>query len=201
MIKTYGISILLFVLLFLTINLGAQDVKQEMEKLNGVFAGEWTSYKKGITGEIVVANSWKDTLITEEPIKDETTVHVKVKCSYTFDNPNIPDYYLEFREGFYYEGEEIKDRFFSSGGSIIKFVQIDENTFMYNQPVHKNEFSQMRFLSGLDGTHSIIKVISDEEGQEFHRITRITTLRYLDENDKIRSTQFVSLKGYHKRLK
>lgn len=195
------IKIIYFLLLCgASVNLGAQDVEKEMEKLKGVFTGEWTSFKKGVSGEIVAANSWKDTLITEEPIKDESTVHVKVKCSYTFDNPQIPPYYLEFREGFYYEGDQVKDHFFSTGGSITKFTELDENTFVYNQEIHQNEFHQMRFLRGLDGVHSIVKVVTNEEGQEFHRITRISTLRYLDEDDKIKSTQFVSLVGYHKRI-
>ena len=41
------------------------------------------------------------------------------------------------------------------------------------------------------------KVVTSEEGVEIHRITRVTTVNWTDQAGQERSTQFVSLQGFH----
>jgi|GEM_PF-3036753 hypothetical protein len=193
-------SFRILLLLIFPVLLQGQSIEKETIKLKGKFAGEWTSYKRNVAGEIEIASTWKDTVTAGEPIISDKMVYVNVHTDYTFDNLQLDPFSLDFKEGFYVDNNKVKDRFFSTGGEIIKMIQLDKNTFAYSQKMHQNEFTQMRFFTGIEGFHTIIKVESMEKRQEIHRITRLTTIQYYNEKEEIVTTQFVSLKGYHKRI-
>ena len=45
----------------------------------------------------------------------------------------------------------------------------------------------------------MVKVVTREKGVETHRITRVTTVSWKDQDGKERWLHFVSLQGFHKR--
>ena len=82
----------------------------------------------------------------------------------------------------------------------IEQIKLDNTTYVYSQKVEVNEFPQLGFNNAIEGTHTVVKVIINIDGQEIHKIKRITTILWKDENGSIQNTQFVSLTGYHKRI-
>jgi hypothetical protein len=191
-----------FVISLLTISfVNAQTVEDEINKLSGKYSGEWTAFKKDATGNIVKSFSWKDTLTTSEPIVNDTIIYVDVQSKMIFDNPNIPEYEMKFKEGFYIKDNKISKHFFTYMNNEVEQIKLDNDTFVYSQKVKAHEFPQMGFNSATEGTHTVVKVIINIDGQEIHKIKRITTIIWKDEDGNIQNTQFVSLTGYHKKTK
>jgi hypothetical protein len=178
----------------------AQSVEQELDLLKGSFAGEWSTFKNDIHGDIVPLATWKDTLIFGKITQTDSMVHCRTQVSYTFDHSAIPPTSMRYLEGFYYEGDSVTSHFFSSGGNIIPYIKIAENTYSYTQEMHPNEFIQFRFMSGVKGSHTQLKVVSYENNREVHHYTRVTTIISMDSKGNESSRQFVSLKGVRKRI-
>ena len=118
----------------------------------------------------------------------------------TFDNPHVPPYNMEFKEGFYLENNEIVKHFFTLANEEIEEIKIDDNTFVYSQIIAPHEFAQLGFKNAVEGKHTVTKVILNIDKTEIHKITRITTIIWKDENGELQNIQFVSMTGYHKRI-
>ena len=190
-----------FIISLLTISLvKAQTVEDEINKLRGNFSGEWTAFKKDATGNIVKSVSWKDTLTTSEPIANDTIIYVDVQSKMTFDNPHIPAYEMQFKEGFYVKDKKIVKHFFTYMNNEVEQIKLDNNTYVYSQKVEAHEFPQMGFNNATEGTHTVVKVIINIDGHEIHKIKRITTILWKDKNLSLQNIQFVSLSGYHKKI-
>jgi len=191
----------LIVLVFAPLlGLRAQGIEEQITKMEGRFAGEWQSFKRNLNGEIEMANSWQDTLTLSEHVIQDDWAFVKAHVRYVFDNPSLATSELEYKEGFFYEQDSVTEYFYISGGEVTRYTRLDEHTFGYTKVLHQNEYKALRFLNGFEGYHTIIKSIINQGGQEVHKISRLTTVLWLDENDQVQSTQFVSLKGTRKRI-
>ena len=190
---------LLFVLIGTT-TMFSQDLEKALAQLEGKFVGEWTSYKKNVSGEIEIAMTWRDTITTGPLVKEKTLAYVEVESTSTFDNPIIPPYTMKFKEGFYIDGGQVGKRFFNIMGAEILFTQLNEKTYAYTQDIQAGEFQQMRFFTAVEGTHTVIKVVNEIDGIETHSISRISTIISKDEEGKLYETQFISLKGVHRRV-
>ncbi len=178
----------------------AQTIEDEINKLSGNFSGEWTSFKKDNAGNIVKTTSWKDTVTTSKPIVNDTIIYVDVLSKMIFNNLHIPEYIVKFKEGLYIKDNIILKHFFTYKNIEVAQIKLDNDTYVYSQKVEDQEFPQMGFNSATEGIHTMVKVIINIDGQEIHKIKRITTILWKDENNKIQSSQFVSLSGYHKKI-
>ena len=84
-------------------------------------------------------------------------------------------------------------------GQTIKMIKIDQNVWAYTSPVNPYEYSILGFTNVLYAKHVLVKVITWEDEIETHRISRVTTVHWLDKDNKEQWIQFVSLQGFHKR--
>ncbi len=187
--------------LFAVTFLNAESFEDKVKNLSGKFSGEWTAFMKDDSGGIVESVSWKDNIETSKPVISDQLIYVVVKSKLIFDNPEIPPYEMKFNEGFYIDGKKILKHFFTYGGKEIEETEFGDNTYVFSQKVEAYEFPQLGFLTPVHGNHITVKVIVKSEDQEIHKIKRITTIVWKDEKEKLQSTQFVSLTGYHKRVK
>jgi hypothetical protein len=76
---------------------------------------------------------------------------------------------------------------------------LSENVWVSVTPVSSQDLASYRLPNVSSGQHIVNKVVTSEEGVEVHRITRVTTVNWTDQAGQERSTQFVSLQGFHQR--
>jgi len=199
--KIFGqIALTLMIACFLVIPAKTQVVDDKANALLGRFAGEWTSYKKNIAGDIEMVVNWKDTLIASDLQISDSMAYVKVSSKSVFEHPSIPDYSLDFTEGFFIEEGIIGDHFFEVLGKKTTQKKIDAQSYVYSQKIETKEFSQMRFFNVVEGYHTIVKIVLITDGKERHEISRLSTIQWMDSEGKVQNTQFVSLKGFHERI-
>jgi hypothetical protein len=192
-------KILTAFMILTSINLNAQTIESELNKISGHFVGEWTSYKYSPNGEIIKSMSWSDTLLTENPVINDSIAYVNVKSTMTFNNPNIPPYKMEFQEGFDLLNGKAINRFFIVMGVKSIESKVSGNTYIISQPINSYELNQLGFLSALEAYHTIVKLTLNIDGKEVHKVTRISTIAW-ENNSKIETVQFVSLEGSHERI-
>ena len=194
------VAMVLIISCFFVISAKSQDINHRANALLGNFAGEWTSYKKNLAGDIEMVVTWKDTLRTSDLHINDSMAYVKVSSKSVFDNPSIPEYSLEFTEGFFIEDGVIGDHFFEVLGKKTIQTKLDAHTYVYSQKIEPNEFSQMRFFNVVEGYHTVVKLVLITDGVERHDISRLSTIQWIDTQGKVQNTQFVSLKGFHERI-
>jgi hypothetical protein len=66
-------------------------------------------------------------------------------------------------------------------------------------PAAAEELGRLGFPKGASGRHVLVKVVTKEQGVETHRVSRLSTVTWMDREGKEHVSQFVSLQGYHKR--
>jgi hypothetical protein len=177
----------------------SQTIENELNKLIGTFAGEWSTYAMDQNGERIKTNSWKDTLRGVKPVINDTLAYVTIKAIMHFDNPNIPAYPMKFIEGFKLEKGKIKSHFFNIMGNETIDTKINEDTYVISQDISPYELKQFGFETAKKAVNTTIKVVLDINGTEIHKIKRISTISWI-ENSEEKYVQFVSMDGYHKKI-
>lgn len=190
---------LLLIYIFSSATIYAQNVNNELNKFAGVFAGEWTTFILNENKDVVKSRSWNDTLSTINTVINDTIAFVDIKSVMIFQNPNIPAYKMDFREGFKIENGKITSHFFSVMGVESKEIKVKENTYIISQEVSPFELKQLGINKAEKGTNTSVKIIEQVNGIEVHKITRISTI-LVNENGEDKIYQFVSMTGYHKKL-
>ena len=192
-------KIYMFFSLLIVTNVYGQTIESEINKLTGVYVGEWTTYKLNEKGEIVIANSWIDTLQASSPIINDTLAYVNINSIMHFENPHIPPYKMQFKEGYKISNNEILYHFFNIMGAEFKEHSINKHTYVISQQISPFELNQFGIESATEATNTTIKEIINFKGEEIHKISRISTIVWT-ENSEEKNIQFVSLKGYHKKI-
>jgi hypothetical protein len=192
------ISILLTLVALLTLEVNAQSLKERIKNISGKYVGEWTVYKY-LDGEIVKSVSWKDTLISSNPVIKESIAYLTINSTMTFDNPHIPKYSMMFKEGYELSSGGNISHFFEVNGVKSYEYKISDNTFIVSQPITQNELSQLGFSNVKEAYNTIVKIRLSINGKEVHQNTRISTI-ILQNQGKEEIIQFESLKGYHQKV-
>jgi hypothetical protein len=90
--------------------------------------------------------------------------------------------------------------FIETYGQTFKMQKLEENVFAYSVPAAPQELARLGAANVLSAQHTLIKVVTFEQGVETHNISRLTTVRWKDTSSgKERTTQFISLQGRHQR--
>lgn len=192
-------STILFCLMVFWSSLFSQTIEEEINKLAGVFVGEWTAYKLDKDHVAIKALSWKDTLITDEPTINDSLAFVNISSTMVFDNPKMPEYKMNFQEGMKIDNGKIKSHFFTVMGNETIETKIGDNTYIISQAIAPYELKQLGIDEEATGINTTVKVILIENEIEIHKITRLSTITFASDLN-LQAIQFVSLKGYHRRI-
>lgn len=191
--------LIVLLILFGSSKVFSQSIESEINKFAGNFSGEWTAFKLDKNYEVIKAISWKDTLRTDKPIINDSLAFVNIKSIMVFDNPQIPNYNMSFKEGFKIKNSKIDTHFFTTMGIETIETKIGDNTYVISQEISPFELKQLGVNSAISATNTTVKVITLENQIEVHRISRISTIT-IEHNSEQKTVQFVSLKGFHKRI-
>jgi hypothetical protein len=175
-------------------------VPQAVRDLEGTYAGSWTLFGIDEAGQVVKLVSWTDTIQAEHPQLDGEQAYVLTTGEMVFDGGNIPPMKIAGREGYFLLPDgTLGDYFVETNGQVSKSHQLGENVWISVTPASSQDLASYRLPNVSSGQHILNKVVTGEEGVEIHRITRVTTVNWIDQAGQERSTQFVSLQGFHRR--
>ncbi|MFO0935771.1 MAG: hypothetical protein U0798_04535 [Gemmataceae bacterium] len=178
------------------------EVPKEVKAIEGNYSGEWALFGIDESGESVKKLAWTDTMkVTGAEVKgDRAQVHAVSEMKY--DGGKIPPRKYEGKEGYYLKpGGGLGDYFIESFGQVTKMKSLGDGVWTYTAAAAEQELTSLGFPKGAKGRHVLVKVVTNEKDIETHRISRVTTVQWKDKDGKDRVTQYVSLKGFHKRDK
>lgn len=175
-------------------------VPQAVRDLEGTYVGSWTVFGIDEEGQVVKLMSWTDTIQAETPQIEGEQAYVLTTGEMVFENSNIPPMTIAGKEGYFLLPDgSLGDYFVETNGQLSKSHHLSENVWISVTPASAQELASYRLPNVSAGQHILNKVVTSEEGVEIHRITRVTTVSWTDQAGQERSTQFVSLQGFHQR--
>lgn len=181
-------------------NGSSHGVPLAVRDLAGNYVGSWTVFGIDEAGQAVKLVSWTDTIQAENPQIDGEQAYVLTAGEMVFDNSNIPPMKIAGKEGYFLLPDgSLGDYFVETNGQISKSNQLSENVWISVTSASAQDLASYRLPNVSSGQHILNKVVTSEEGVEIHRITRVTTVNWTDPAGQERSTQFVSLQGFHQR--
>ncbi|HEY7327668.1 MAG TPA: hypothetical protein VH592_08515 [Gemmataceae bacterium] len=173
---------------------------KEVRDLVGTYTGEWTMFGIDEKGATVKRMAWTDTMKAEKPEVKDGRAYVSTLEQMTFEGGKTPPFKIEGKEGYYLKKDGgLGDYFIETVGKTHRMVKLGDNVWSYTIPAPTDELVLLGFPKEASGVHVLIKVVTKEQGNETHRISRLTTVSWKDKMGKERGLQFVSLQGIHKR--
>lgn len=177
-----------------------QVVPKAVRDLEGTYVGAWTLFGIDEESKVVQLASWTDTIKAENPQMDSEQAYVLTTSEMVFDGSDAPPVKFTGKEGYFLMPDgSLGDYFVETFGQISKSTQVGENVWVSVTPASAEDLASYRLPDDSTGQHVLVKVITREEGIEIHRITRVTTVTWIDQAGQDRSIQFVSIQGFHKR--
>jgi hypothetical protein len=178
-----------------------QKIPAEVQNIVGKFTGTWTAFTVNASGEVVKSSGWTDTIIAEKPNVLKDRAFVETVDEMIFEGGRIPPQKVPGKEGYFINKDgSLGDYYIEFFGQTVPTKKLGSNVWVYTLPANPREFAALgdKFVSA---NHVLVKSTVVEAGQEVHNITRITDLKWRDAEGKERFTQFVSLKGQHRKVK
>src|SRR5215831_6173437 len=190
---------LTIVILCVAISAGFGQTPKPVLDLVGVYRGSWTMYGLDENGTPVKRSSWTDVITASLPTVADGKSFVTTVDEITFDNPWIPRNHVKGREGWFPapDGKTLQDYFIETNGQVQRWSKMGQNVWVNTAPVQPRELAQLGISGALSAQHTMIKVVTEEDGVETHHITRISTVNWKDATAKSRWAQYVSLQGVH----
>ena len=178
----------------------AADVPREVRALEGTYIGSWVMYGIDEQGEVVKKMAWTDTMKAAGAEIKGDRAQVKTTDEMMFEGSQAPPFKVGGKEGYFLKQDgTLGDYFIETFGQVNRLVKVGENVWSYTAPAFPQELNRLGFPKGATGRHVVVKVVGKEQGVETHRISRLSTVTWMDKGGKERVSQFVSLQGYHKR--
>lgn len=178
----------------------SQIVPQAVRDLAGSYVGSWTIFGIDEERQVVEYFSWTDTMKAENPQIDGDQAYVLTTGEIVYEDSNIPPQKITGKEGYLLMPDgSLGDYFVETNGQISKITELSENVWTSVTPAYAEELAHFGFPNVSSGQHVLIKVITNENGVETHRISRVTTVNWTDQAGQDQWMQFVSLQGYHQR--
>ena len=178
---------------------GTKQVPKDVEAISGTFKGSWTMFGIDGQGQVVKRGSWTDTMKADSPAIKDDRAYVTTVDEMLFEGRPAP-MRIEGKEGYLLNRDgTLGDYFIETFGQVIKMQQVAKDTWVYSVPANPRELAPLGFTNVASGRHVVVKVVTREDGVETHRISRVTTVNWKDQESKDRWIQYVSLQGFHKR--
>ena len=178
----------------------SQAVPEAVRALEGTYVGSWTLFGIDEESNVVKLTSWTDAIKAENAQMDDEQAYVLTTSEMAFDGSDAPPVEFTGREGYFLMPDgSLGDYFTETFGQVSKSTQVGENVWISVTPASAEDLASYRLPSDSSGQHVLVKVVTSEEGVEIHRISRVTTVNWIDQTGQDRSIQFVSIQGFHKR--
>lgn len=178
----------------------SKPVPKEVAGIAGTFKGEWAMFGIDEKGEVVKRFSWTDVIKAENPTVKDDRAFVTITDDMTFTDSRIPPRKTVGSEGYLLNRDgSLGDYFFETSGQLVQMKQLRKDIWAYSVPANVQELAALGFSKVISGEHTLVKVVSYEQGVETHRISRLTTVNWQDREGKDRWIQFISLQGTHKK--
>lgn len=175
-------------------------VPKEVGDVAGIYTGSWTSYGLDADGQVVKQAAWTDTLKAENPTVEKNRAFVTTVTDMTFEGGRIPPMKVPGKEGYVVNPDgSLGEYFIEAFGQTYTMRKLGDNVLAYTVPIAAPELARIGAPNAASGQHVLVKVVTFEQGVETHNISRLTTVRWKDASGKERTTQFVSLQGFHKK--
>lgn len=175
-------------------------VPAEVQKLEGTYTGSWTMFGIDAAGKVVKKMAWTDTVTASGAAVSNSRAFVNTVAVMTFEGGHIPPYTLKGLEGYQLKQDgSLGGYFIETFGQTKQMTRVGKNVWSYSAKADASELGRLGFPTGASGQHVMVKVVSDENGIETHRIDRLTHVTWEAANGETRRLSFVSLKGHHKR--
>lgn len=173
---------------------------KQVRDLVGTYTGTWMMFGIDEKGEIVKRMAWTDTISAEKPVVQGNRAYVSTTDEMRFEGAKVPPFKVQGKEGYFLTKEGgLGDYFIETSGQMYRMVKVGDNVWSYSTQAAATELIRLGFPKDASGQHVVVKVVTNEQGVETHRISRLTTVRWNNRENKERWLQFVSLQGFHKR--
>jgi hypothetical protein len=204
MSKTSSTFIALILTASFSVPLFAQSnsvqIPKEVKDVAGTYTGSWTVYGLDASGQVIKQAAWTDTLKAENPVVEKNRAFVTTNDEMIFEGGRIPPMKVAGKEGYLLNSDgSLGEYFIETYGQIYKMQKLGENVFAYTVPAAPQELARLGAANVLSAQHTLVKVVTFEQGLETHDISRLTTLRWKEASGKERTTQFISLQGRHQK--
>jgi hypothetical protein len=175
-------------------------IPKEVVALVGTYSGAWKLFGIDAQGQVVVRNTWTDTMKADRPVRDAERAWVSTEDVMTFEGQPGAPFKLSGKEGYHLNRDgTLGEYFIETFGQTYRMQKLAEGIWTYAVDASPQELAQLGFPQGAAGRHVAVKVVTKEAGVETHRVSRVTTVSWRDGDGKERWLQFVSLQGFHKR--
>jgi len=176
------------------------QIPKEVKDVVGTYTGSWTIYGLDANGQVIKQAAWTDTLKAENPVVEKSRAFVTTSDEMIFEGGRIPPMKVSGKEGYLLNSDgSLGEYFIETYGQTYKMQKLGENVFAYSVPAAAQELARLGVANVLSAQHTLIKVVTFEQGVETHNISRLTTVRWKDASGKERTMQFISLQGRHQR--
>jgi len=178
----------------------AKQVPKEVAAIAGTYTGSWTMFGIDQAGQVVKRAAWTDVIKAENPVVKDDRAYVTTLDEMTFEGGRIPPRKVQGTEGYILNKDgSVGDYYFETFGKVYRMQKLGTDTWAYTIPADPRDLAQLGFSNVSYGQHSLIKVVTNEQGAETHRISRVTTVNWKDAEGKDHWIQYVSLQGIHKK--
>ena len=200
-LKTFVALTLLTVCCYVSLfGQNSTQIPKEVKDLVGTYIGSWASYGLDANGQVIKQAAWTDTLKADNPVVEKGRAFVTTSDDMIFEGGRIPPMKVPGKEGYLLNSDgSLGEYFIETYGQTYKMQKLAENVFSYSVPATPQELARLGSANVLSAQHTLIKVVTFEQGVETHNISRLTTVRWKDASGKERTMQFISLQGRHQR--
>jgi len=183
---------------------------EQAKTIVGKYTGAWQLYGLDTYGgDTVLKATWDDEVEAKDPVQQGNRAFVTVSNRMNFSQwcapPSGSSISLDFTEGFFVEEDgSAGERYFDMYGQTTVETQVSPGLFSFETAVSSQELTSLGFADAkavLSAKHLVVKSVTHAEGVETEWVTRVTTIEWKDPAGATQGKQFVSLKGFHKRIR
>src|SRR5262249_6337152 len=146
--------------------------------------------------------AWEDTVEAKEPRQEKGRAFVSVANVLTFSGGksftvNFVEGYLVNRDG------TAGSRYFDLQGHTVVETSLGKDSWSFETPVSTQDLQMMGFnpKEVLFSKHVTVKTVTREGPFDTEWVSRVTTIQWKKATGQSPVKQFVSLQGYHRRVK
>ena len=188
------------ILLMSAVAHGTESALDATKRIAGKYTGQWSMFAFN-DGKVVERAACTDVLIASHVTEDNERAYVEVIDVMTF--PDGSTRTSKFIEGYYANSDgSAGDRFYEIQGKITIFKKLSENDWAYYAQPETGELWFLGFnpKDVISSSHIATKTTTYEDKIDTDHVTRVTTVQWKDANGTTQTSQFISLKGQHRRV-